>query len=334
MPDDPADIVADVAREDGVDPELAELERRAAALHARGIDFHIADGQVVLERHPTQRDRTVQLDLGAWQHIRLGVLSDTHGGSNHEQLTALRTFYAYADGQVSHPDTGEPIGQAVDAFIHCGDWVQGADKMHLDQPYQVHAHGADQQTKYVIATYPRSVRPTVRTYGIGGNHDDSFLKDGGTNVVRTIAAARDDIEYIGQTGAYLSIGPINLYVTHPSGGTPYAKSYRLQKFVEALPISRKIHLLLMGHLHSYALVQEHGVTAFLVPCFQSQYGWLAGKGLHPVIGGLIVDVWLTDAGEVARIRHELIRFQPVADDWDQDASRQVNRGWTPDGLLA
>lgn len=301
--------------------DVQKLERLARELHAKGVDIRIERGQVVVENHPIDRDRDFLLDIGK-EHIRLAVVSDTHGGSHYEQLTALRTFYRHADDL------------EVDAFVHAGDWTQGADKMHLDQPYQVHVHGADQQAAYVIATYPRSDRPGVKTYGISGNHDDSFLKDGGVNILRRIADARPDIEYVGQTGAYLSLGGLNTYVVHPKGGMPYAKSYRLQKFVEGLPIDRRIHLLLMGHLHSYNVDQEHGVTALLIPCFQSQYGWMASGALHPAIGGLIVDVWLTDDGAVGRIAHEFVRFQRLEADWDREASHNAASTWSPEGVKA
>jgi predicted phosphodiesterase len=305
----------------GKDPDLFDLEETVRRLNAKGVDFSVEGGRIVTANHPTDTNRETLLDIGK-DHIRLGIVSDTHGGSHYEQLTALRTFYRHADDL------------EVDAFIHGGDATQGSDHMHLDQPYQVHVHGADQQANYVIATHPKSERPEVKTYVIDGNHDDSFLKDGGINIVRRICDARPDMAYLGQTGAYLSLGSLNTYVVHPRGGMPYAKSYRLQKFVEQLPISRKIHLMLMGHLHSYAAVQEHGVTGFLLPCFQSQYGWMASGALHPDIGGLIVDVWLTDDGGVGRIAHEFVRFQAAENDWDRGVSYEVARGWTPNGLVA
>lgn len=314
------EVVAAQAATTGRDPELAKLERLAAVLHERGVDFRIEHGRLVKEAHPVDRDRTLALDIGK-DHIRLAVVSDTHGGSHHEQLSALRTFYRHADDL------------EVDAFIHAGDWTQGSDKMHLDQPYQVHAHGADQQASYVIGSYPQSARPGIKTYAISGNHDDSFLKDGGVNILRRITDARGDIEYVGQTAAYFSVGRMNSYVIHPRGGMPYAKSYRLQKIVETLPIDKRIHLLLVGHLHSYALVQEHGVTCLLLPCFQSQYGWMAAGALHPAIGGIIVDLWITDDGGIGRIAHEFVRFQAQEDDWDQAISREVAKGWTPEGLV-
>ncbi len=314
------DVLAAQAVEAGLDPELVKLERLAAILHDKGVDFRIEHGKLITETHPVDQDRSVSLDIGK-DHIRLAVVSDTHGGSHHEQLSALRTFYRYAD------DMG------VDAFVHGGDWTQGSEKMHLEQPYQTHVHGADQQVDYVVGTYPQSARPGVKTWGVDGNHDQSHLKDGGVNVLRRIADARQDIEYVGQTAAYFTVGRLNAYVIHPRGGMPYAKSYRLQKIVEALPIDKRIHLLLVGHLHSYALVQEHGVTCLLLPCFQSQYGWMAAGALHPAIGGLILDIWLTDDGGVGRIAHEFVRFQARENDWDAAVSREVAKGWTPTGMV-
>lgn len=309
-----------VEKAPAVNPEPADLERlRELAGQLRpDIAYRIVGGKVEVEDRPTERDQTVRLDIGS-RRVRLAIASDSHGGSHFEQLGGLRRFYEYADRL------------NVDAFVHVGDWTQGSDRMHLDQAYQVHVHGADQQVAYVAATYPKSSRD-IPTYGISGNHDDSFLKDGGINVLRRLAELRDDIVYLGQTACYLSVGSLNMYLVHPRGGGAYAKSYKLQKYAEALPIGREVHLLLMGHLHSYAVSQEHGMTAMLLSSFQSQYGWLASGGLHPAIGGLIVDAWMTKAGEIGRIRHEFVRFQAQANDWDHDASRAAVETWSNEGL--
>ncbi len=70
------------------------------------------------------------------------------------------------------------------------------------------------------------------------------------------------------------------------------------------------------------------MTAMLVPCFQGQYGWMAAGSLHPSIGGLILTVYLTDAGGVGRIAHEFVRFQAVERDWDRAASHQIVETWS------
>ena len=75
------------------------------------------------------------------------------------------------------------------------------------------------------------------------------------------------------------------------------------------------------------------MSAILLPCFQGQYGWLATGGLHPDIGGIILDVWMTDDGSVGRMTTEFCRYQSIADDWDHEVSTAVSHGWTPEGLV-
>lgn len=306
------------AEKTGKDPRFLQLERLAAELYGEGKDFRIERGQVMQAAKDRDSGRETALDFGK-EHIRLGVLSDTHGGSKFEQLTALRAFYRYADER------------EVDAFIHAGDAHQGPDAMHRGMVHEVHAHEADVQGDYVAATFPRSERGKS-TYMISGNHDDAFLNNGGVNMIRRLAKNRDDIVYVGQDAAYLTIGGLRAYVAHPDGGATYAKSYKAQKFAEALPVDKDVRLLLLGHYHVYGSFRERRTHAFMVPCFQSQYAWLARKGLHPDIGALILDLWLDDDGGLARVTHELVTFPILEEDWDHDVSDSVSRAWSSQGL--
>lgn len=312
---DQAKVLAE-AVSTGKDPDLIRLEQLAADLHAKGIDFAIEHGRVLTAA--VDRDREVNLDIDG-NRIRLGIVSDTHGGSKYEQLTALRHFYGYADERKVH------------AFIHAGDITQGPDRMHRGMELEVHAHGAEAQVGYVVATYPKSNRKNVKTYLISGNHDDSFLKDNGANVVRMITAARPDIVYAGQDAAYVTFNGLRMYVVHPDGGGAYAKTYKLQKLAATLPIERNVRLILCGHYHNFGMTLERDTLAIMLPCFQAQYPWLARKALHPDIGGLILEITMDNAGNPIRIQHELVRYQPIDDDWDHEISASVSRGWRPDG---
>lgn len=312
------ELIADSAPKDGRDPRLVELERLSSELYGAGIDFRVEGGRVIQAPKDRDRDRETVIDL-ATNHVRLGVVSDSHGGSKFEQLTALKAFYR-------HADTLE-----VDAFIHAGDFTQGSDRMHLGMEHEVHAHGSDAQVSYVVATYPKSER-NVPTYAISGNHDDSFLKDGGSNVVRQIASRREDIVYLGQDAAYLTMGPLRSYIIHPDGGGSYAKSYKPQKLAESVPAHRDVRLMLIGHYHTWGLFRVGQILTFMLPCFQSQYAWLARKGLHPDIGGVIVDLYITDDGRIPRFTAEPVLFEPVENDWDEEESAAVNRSWSPNGM--
>jgi predicted phosphodiesterase len=312
------------------EPTLKDLASLAAKLHAEGHDFRIVDGQLLVGTAPTDVDRETKIDIGK-EHLRIALVSDTHGGSLYEQNTALHHTYRYCDGLEKDPVT-KKYAEPVDYFVHGGDFSQGSDKMHRDQPFSVHVHGFEQQTDYVVGTYPKSERGTP-TLAISGNHDDSWLNGDGGNIVRTISERRSDIVYMGQDAAYLTIGGLKMYVVHPEGGSAYAKSYNPQKFAEALPISRAVNLLAIGHLHSFNIGEDHGVMHVLMPCYQSQYAWMARKKLHPALGCVIVDVYMTDKGEVGRMTFERLRYQAVRDDWDHDVSNAVLRGWHPDGIV-
>lgn len=303
---------------------LERLAREAKELYDSGVDFRIERGEVQLGS--MEHDREVVIDSGKTCH-RFAIVSDTHAGSHFAQESALRHFCRYAAERGKHPETGERI-KPVDFLLHPGDLTQGSDRMHRDQPYQIHVHGADQQLDYAIRTLPAVGIPW---YVIGGNHDDSFLD---VNVARRICSARDDLIYQGRSAVYLTIGNMKVYMMHPSGGKAYADSYRPQKIAEALPLDKRVNLLVMGHWHGYDVGQSHGITRIQAPCFQAQYPWLAAKALFPIIGGLIVEVWMTDDGSVARIRHELVRYRPREDDWDHRISDAVVEQWTAEAIAA
>jgi predicted phosphodiesterase len=308
-----------VDQKDDRDPDLEELKELAQRLHVKGIDFVVEGGNVVLGGRQPAMGAPEHVIGHASERLRIGIVSDTHGGSKFEQLTALRDFYRQADTA------------GVDFFVHAGDATQGSDRMHRDQYLGLHSHGADAQAGYVAATYPRSERG-VPTYIIGGNHDSTFLNDGGVNVVRRITQERQDLVYLGDDAAYLRVAGLLAYVAHPSGGGAYAKSYKLQKFAAALPPDPPIALLLLGHYHSYAKSLERpDLVALQLPCFQSQYAWLARKGLYPDIGGIILNVWLDDHGRPARIREEIVRYQARDDDWDRDVAHEMSHRWSQKG---
>lgn len=306
------------AEREGRDPRLVELERLSSELYGSGVDFRVEGGRVIQSPKDLDRDRETSINFDS-HHLRIGVVSDTHGGSKFEQNSALHQFYRDAD------DAG------VDFFIHGGDMTQGPDQMHRDMAYQVHAHGADAQVDYVALTYPKSERG-VPTYTISGNHDDSHLAQGGVNVVRRIAQQRPDIVYLGQSAAYMTINGMRSYVLHPAGGGAYAKSYKGQKLAEALPVEKDIRLFLIGHFHNSANFWERRTKVYQLACFQSQYTWLATKGLHPEIGGLILDLYYDDDGSIARIDHSERRYDPIEEDYDREASAIVNRAWSSKGL--
>ena len=226
--------------------------------------------------------------------FRVGVVSDTHGGSKYQQLSFLHAAY----------DDFERHG--ITDVLHAGDWTAGSDKMHPGMVYEMFLHGGDEQAEYVAENYP--VRDGITTHGISGNHDHSHMKAGGVNVVRNIAKERRDIRYLGMSGAYLTINGIRFYLHHPSGGVAYARSYRLQKIIEQFSPENKPKVLVCGHWHTTCVLEAYrNVYGFATGCFEAQTPYLVEKHLYPEIGFSTLEVTYDDDGAV-RFRKEWVPF--------------------------
>lgn len=281
-------------------PAVAKLDTRdlIVELENRGLQ--------VLVDSPTEP--VINLDRPPTGRIRFGVVSDTHLGHKHQQLTHLHDFCRRA---------GE---FGVEFMLHAGDVVDG-QRMHRDQEFELHRHGVQAQGEYAAEHLPvvkRKVgrsREVVPWHIIGGNHDGSGWNSAGADVLDVIAARRDDVHVLGAPAATFLAGPVRIYLMHPDGGVAYARSYKLQKIVEGFEADSKPHLLLCGHWHVQCHVSTRNVEAFALPCFQAQTAYIKRKGLQPVIGGYLFDVEYDEHGLVS-ISPTFVRYSnPIPRDY-------------------
>lgn len=289
-------------------PLLVRVEEAVREAHAAGLDFRVEHGQTFQgagDEHPVSRT----VDLGTLDHMSLAVVSDTHYGSKYEQSSAVDHFCQVA------------VDRGVDAFLHAGDLTQGTPKMHRGMEHEVHLHSADGQVGYTVERLPRTGKPW---FIISGNHDDSWINEAGVNVVRQVAARRDDVEYVGQDASYLTLDALRAYMVHPAGGQSYAKSYQPQKITEAIPIRERTQLALIGHYHTYGSFRIQETQTLMLPCFQGQYPWMIRKHLYPTIGGLIIDIRY-DEDQIVEFSHTLITYDERSEDWDFELSRRLDR---------
>jgi predicted phosphodiesterase len=285
-----------------------------AALEAEG-------GRVTFDK---PRDRVIPLSDQPEGTVRFAVISDTHLGHRHQQLTHLRDFYRRA------------AEWGAQFMLHAGDLVDGQN-MHRDQQFELFRHGVDAQGKYAAEVLPYLERPLVPSkqvaprsrkgvrepsnrgaapqYIIGGNHDGSGWNDVGANVLGVLEAQRPDITFLGAPTATFIHGPLRIMLMHPDGGVAYARSYKLQKIVEGFEADAKPHVLLCGHWHTQCHVLTRNVHAFSLPCFQSQTPYMKRKGLQPAIGGYLFEIVYNKLGPVA-VTGNLVNYPTLlAEDW-------------------
>lgn len=231
--------------------------------------------------------------------ITIGVTGDTQFGSKYQQPTIFKTVYEMFDKE------------HVDFVIHMGDLVDGI-KMYRGHDQEIFLHSADEQADYTLNIYPE--RKEYKTYIISGNHDLSFKKIAGYDIVKHICAQRDDLVYKGELGAHtFKVKNLTFDLIHPSGGVPYAKSYRIQKVIEGaigdviarLRVTKDLsiipHFMLLGHLHIANYTPHIGIDGFMVPCMQAQTPYLVAKGLMPEVGCYIIHVYCDDDWNINRL---------------------------------
>jgi predicted phosphodiesterase len=275
-------------------------EQRSAEVKDEDL-VRIAEERGYVIHKPQPPEPVAELDTSRIRgdRYRLAVVSDTHLGSKYQQPTALRDFLAYARRQ------------KVDAIVHAGDVTDGPWKRHRNV-HEQWLHGAGPQRDYAIATLPDIGRAW---YLISGNHDDWHLEDG-TEIVKDIADARDDFTYLGRSDGYVRLGDVLIHLVHPNSGSAYAYSYRLQKLIESYAPQRRPNVALVGNYHKTAMVDARNVAAFLLPSFQSQTPWMAGKALVSDVGGLIIEFGSVTKGLAGSLRFEWVSFrEPRENDW-------------------
>jgi len=216
------------------------------------------------------------------KNFSVGSISCTHLSSNYQQLTALRDYYKLL------------ADRGIDTVLHTGD-VNDGEKIYRGQEYEVHKHGADAQRDYATDTYP--YEKGVKTYMISGNHDLSFYKTSGYDIVSEIAKEREDIEYLGAYSADVEIMGVIIGLMHGAGGNAYARSYKMQKIIEQFTPKSKPDVLLLGHYHCNCLLPEYrNVVGLQLGCFQGQTDYLKRKGLYPEVGGWILHFTVNNRG--------------------------------------
>lgn len=282
-----------------VKPLLAEIADHPGLLQTEDgswlIDDVKADGP---------EDRTV--DLEEARYGRFGVVSDTHIGSKYQQITYLEEAYEHFDKA------------GVDVILHAGDLTEGDGSLYRGQRFEVFLHGFAAQRDYVVEHYPQAPNG-VRTRIVSGNHDESWLKSADVNLVKEICDKREDMEYVGRRGAYINLkdGKVKTYLFHPDGGTAYALSYKVQKYIEGFSSENKPQLLLVGHYHKMEQLFLRNIHAFQAGCFEAQTPYMRAKGIPAALGYWLIE-WDLDADGIGigRINAEFVpKYLALKDDY-------------------
>lgn len=252
--------VAQVAETLGV--QRYEVYGLVHELIERGYLYDIVDGDIIKLRTP-RRSNDVYEVANAAHKLQLLLISDTHLTSKYDRLDILRYLYHKADERgVAH-------------VLHSGDFTDGRSH-RPEQVYELREPSYEGQIDYCVQNYPTF---NGRTYFISGNHDDWWYKSAGSDICKSIARQRDDLIYLGPDVADLKIGKLRIRLFHGKGGQAYAKSYKVQKYLDAIPLAERPHILQTGHTHNAFYLKQDGTHCFQTGCLEDQTPFARSLGL-------------------------------------------------------
>lgn len=259
-------------------------------LKRQGYLFDAIEGKIV--KIKPVKDNDVYKIPSNLDHLKLLMISDTHLGSKYDRLDILRYLY------------GEAEDKNVNYVLHSGDLTEGRSNRD-DQIYSLKEASYDGQRDYVVDKYPKS---NIPTYVISGNHDLWWVKRCGADIVRDICSKREDMTYLGSDCEDLKIGKLKIRLYHGKGGSAYAKSYKLQKYLDTVPLEERPHILQTGHIHQAFYMKQDKTHCFQTSCLQDLTPFERSMGFNNDKSCWWVDVYMDDKGNPVKVEQELETF--------------------------
>lgn len=281
--------IKQVCRELGINMETLLLNLRE--ISDNGIQIDVVDGEIVRFKWP-ERNKTIHNMPLDKDHVKLGLLGDTHLSSKYEDLDSLNKAY----------DMIEDKG--VDVVFHSGDLVDGLVSVpgyfsELKEKTYV------EQLEYAIDRYPKY---SGKTFVVSGNHDDYWYRLTGKEIIKDIADKRDDIEYLGSSRRIIDINGLKVNVLHGKfkDSNPINNIY---SYLDNIPEDRRPDIVHSGHYHRSGYREYDGIEMFRSGAFVHQSPHDKTKNHMPEDAMYFVDVYYDDDGNVAEITHEKKTFR-------------------------
>ena len=267
---------------------LIELMKQDGEL----VDY--INGQVIKLKYPKQTNDIYEIPNNL-EHLKLLLISDTHLVSKYDRLDILRYLYKKAE------DNG------VKYVLHSGDLTDGLSGLNKrpQQIYDLKEVSYTGQRDYVVENYPKSEIPT---YFIAGNHDLWWIRQCGSDICKDISNYRDDLHYLGSDCADLKIGNLKIRLFHGQNGNAYAKSYKIQKYLDSIPNNEKPNILQTGHIHQAFYYKQDNTHCFQTSCLQDLTAYERSMGFNNDKSCWWVDIEFDNKGQIYSITPKLEEF--------------------------
>lgn len=264
-------------------------------LKEKGELVDYINGEIIKLKKPIKTDDIYQVPTTD-TNIKLCLISDTHLCSKYDRLDILNYIYEEAEKR------------GIKHILHSGDFTDGRSS-RPEHIYELKEVSYEGQVDYCIDKYPKS--NSIKTYAIQGNHDDWWYKSNGSEIVKSIAKQREDIIYLGSGYADLKIGKLKIRLFHGKSGQSYAKSYKVQKYLDTIPTEELPHILQTGHVHQSFYMKQDNTHCFQTSCLEDITPFARTMGLSNDKSCWWLDIDMDSKGNILNIKQELQSFDKV-----------------------
>lgn len=301
-----------------LDCSMLELKGIVEFLNTFGKNIDLTydekNGAKVIKRVTRKSEKFLKDELKDLTLTKIGIVSDTHLGNNHQQLHLLNEAYKMASER------------EVPTMLHVGDMVDGDyTDIRKEQFKELFLFGYDEQAGYVTDMYPEV--DGITTYYILGSHDETHYKRDKATINFLLDRTRKDMVYLGQDVGYLNLNGVKITLDHPGGGSSKGLSYKPQTRIEELSTGYKPNILLIGHYHKSYYFTHRNVRGILVPALCGKTKFQQKMGLKNVIGVRFLDIYSNNKGEIEYFKDDEILFDEEKYGWDEAGkdSKKVKR---------
>lgn len=281
--------IKQVCKELGISMEMLLINLRQ--ISDSGIKIDVVDGEILRFKWPERNKTIYNMPLDK-DHIKLGLLGDTHLASKYDDVESLNRAYDMAEKK------------QVDVIFHSGDLVDGivSTPGYFSELKEKTYTG---QLEYAVDRYPKY---SGKTLVVSGNHDDYWYRLTGKEIIKDVADKRSDIEYLGSSRRIIDINGLRVNVLHGK----FKGSNRINNiysYLDNLPSDIKPDIVHSGHYHTGKYQEYNGTEMFRSGAFMRQTPHDKAKDHNPEDAVYFVDVYYDDDGNVAEITHEKKTFR-------------------------
>lgn len=232
-------------------------------------------------------------------------------------------FGLFSDAHIGHKDYRPDVlslaiedfrKQDVDFIINDGDTLEGMSGRE-GHVYELSHIGYSNQMNYFSEQFQPFVDYGFKVYSIEAQNSHSGWYNSkanqGVDIGAELAKNCKAYDFIGYDEQDLVLdNGLKIRLRHPGGGTAYAISYKMQKYVESIGGGDKPNILTQGHFHKSNYLFYRNIHNFDAGCLQNQSPFMKKKGTPAMLGYWIIQAdWDKSIG-VDRI---ISQFRPFYD---------------------